>query len=171
MRRGPAPAGLTGTEYTIVGLADSPPVSGHRPRHHQHRQRHAPGLSLPARLGLHQPGLYRNPADTDARRPLYSEEYDQLIEEHAEEIAALCRQVSGEWYQTLLTQSGLTAEQAAQGGLAAPQNYVLTRAENSGYISFENDTSILSGIANIFPLFFILIALLVCITTMTRHGG
>ena len=103
--------------------------------------------------------------------PLYSEEYDQLIEEHAEEIAALCRQVSGEWYQTLLAQSGLTAEQAAQGGLAAPQNYVLTRAENSGYISFENDTSILSGIANIFPLFFILIALLVCITTMTRHGG
>lgn len=49
-----------------------------------------------------------------------------------------------------------------------PKVYVLTRSENTGYINFENDTSIISGIANIFPVFFILIAMLVCITTMTR---
>ena len=48
------------------------------------------------------------------------------------------------------------------------QVYVLGRTENAGYVSFRNDTSIVSGIANIFPVFFILIALLVCITTMTR---
>ena len=40
--------------------------------------------------------------------------------------------------------------------------------ENQGYLSFESDTSIISGIANILPVFFILIAMLVCITTMTR---
>ena len=45
---------------------------------------------------------------------------------------------------------------------------MLTRAENAGYVSFENDSSIISGVANIFPVFFILIAMLVCITTMTR---
>lgn len=49
-----------------------------------------------------------------------------------------------------------------------PTTYVLTRDTNAGYLSFENDTSIISGIANILPIFFILIAMLVCITTMTR---
>ena len=49
-----------------------------------------------------------------------------------------------------------------------PTTYILTRSENLGYISFESDTSIISGIANILPIFFILIAMLVCITTMTR---
>ena len=53
-------------------------------------------------------------------------------------------------------------------GIAEPEVYVLTRDENAGYVRFESDTSIVSGIANIFPLFFILIAMLVCVTTMTR---
>ncbi|MDE6658865.1 MAG: ABC transporter permease [Eubacterium sp.] len=48
------------------------------------------------------------------------------------------------------------------------KTYVLTREENLGYLSFESDTSIASGIANILPIFFIIIAMLVCITTMTR---
>ena len=42
-----------------------------------------------------------------------------------------------------------------------PEIYILTRGENAGYVSFENDTSILSGVADIFPVFFILIAILV----------
>lgn len=58
--------------------------------------------------------------------------------------------------------------EAAETKVDAPEVYVLTRDENAGYVSFENDTSIISGVANIFPLFFILIAMLVCITTMTR---
>ncbi len=46
--------------------------------------------------------------------------------------------------------------------------YVSTRNENVGYLSFDNDTSILDGIAKVFPVFFFLIAALVCSTTMTR---
>lgn len=46
--------------------------------------------------------------------------------------------------------------------------YVLTREDHSGLISFTNDISIVSGIADLFPLFFALIAMLVCVTTMTR---
>ena len=57
---------------------------------------------------------------------------------------------------------------AAADAVAAPKVYVLTRGENAGYVSFESDTSIIHSIADIFPLFFILIALLVCITTMLR---
>ena len=46
--------------------------------------------------------------------------------------------------------------------------YVLTREDHSGLISFNNDISIVSGIADLLPLFFALIAMLVCVTTMTR---
>lgn len=46
--------------------------------------------------------------------------------------------------------------------------YTLDRSSNIGYASLENDTAIVSGVAKVFPLFFFLVAALVCITTMTR---
>ena len=49
-----------------------------------------------------------------------------------------------------------------------PQITVLTRNENAAYASFDGDAGIVSSIARIFPLFFFLVAALVCITTMTR---
>ncbi len=49
-----------------------------------------------------------------------------------------------------------------------PDIYVLTRNENIGYASFDNDSSIVDAIANVFPIFFFLVAALVCITTMNR---
>ena len=46
--------------------------------------------------------------------------------------------------------------------------YTLDRSANAGYVTFENDTGIVDAIANAFPIFFVLIAALVCTTTMTR---
>ena len=52
--------------------------------------------------------------------------------------------------------------------LEEADTYVLTREENAGYVSFENDTSIVAAVAVVFPVFFFLVAALVCVTTMTR---
>lgn len=49
-----------------------------------------------------------------------------------------------------------------------PDTYVLGRDTNVGYACFENDSSIIDGIANVFPVFFFLVAALVCMTTMNR---
>ncbi len=49
-----------------------------------------------------------------------------------------------------------------------PSTYVLTRDENIGYACFENDSKIVDGIAVVFPVFFFLVAALVCVTTMSR---
>jgi len=49
-----------------------------------------------------------------------------------------------------------------------PDSYVLGRDTNVGYVCFENDSSIIEGIAKVFPVFFFLVAALVCITTMNR---
>lgn len=45
---------------------------------------------------------------------------------------------------------------------------VLTREENPGYAKFVNDTSIVSEIADVFPIFFASIVILVCVTSMLR---
>lgn len=52
--------------------------------------------------------------------------------------------------------------------LEEPSTYVLGRNTNVGYVCFESDSSIVEGIANVFPMFFILVAALVCMTTMNR---
>jgi len=49
-----------------------------------------------------------------------------------------------------------------------PDVYALTRNTNASYISLESNASIVEGISAVFPAFFLLIAALVCITTMTR---
>ena len=60
---------------------------------------------------------------------------------------------------------------AAEKELAAlkePVTYALDLKSNTGYYNYDNDVGIVSGIASIFPAFFILIAALVCLTTMAR---
>lgn len=49
-----------------------------------------------------------------------------------------------------------------------PKTFVLNRNYNSGYANFDSDSSIVDGIAEILPLYFFLVAALVCSTTMTR---
>ena len=46
--------------------------------------------------------------------------------------------------------------------------YTLTRSENVGYACFDSDTSIVAAISVVFPVFFFLVAALVCMTTMKR---
>lgn len=49
-----------------------------------------------------------------------------------------------------------------------PEVYVLDRSANIGYVCFESDSDIIANVANVFPVFFFLVAALICITTMTR---
>ena len=49
-----------------------------------------------------------------------------------------------------------------------PDDYVLTRDTNIGYACYESDSSIVAAIANVFPVFFFLVAALICMTTMNR---
>lgn len=49
-----------------------------------------------------------------------------------------------------------------------PDCYVLTRDTNIGYACFDSDASIVEAISNVFPVFFFLVAALICMTTMNR---
>lgn len=174
---------IDGTEFMIVGLAQSPLHLG--------IDRGTTDIgngSVFAFFYLHK-DAFLTEAYTEinltllgsAELELYSDAYDDIISDHKTSVTALCKELATNRYESLVEESGVTDEMAAmlgyesaaalleeEHGLSAPDTYVLTRNENAGYVSFENDTAIVGGVANIFPVFFILIALLVCITTMTR---
>lgn len=52
--------------------------------------------------------------------------------------------------------------------LEVPEQYLLGRNTNVGYVCFESDSNIVNRISDVFPVFFFLVAALVCMTTMSR---
>ena len=54
------------------------------------------------------------------------------------------------------------------GSIDAAEAYLLGRWSNVGYSCFESDASIVRSISSVFPMFFFLVAALICVTTVTR---
>lgn len=157
-------------EYTIVGLAKSPLyISSNL------SSGSTGGGSLRGFVYLSEEG-FASEAYTEIyvtlkeTAYLYSDAYQELIDKTEPVLEEALEEAAEKRFEELLEEEGLTRELAEQFGieLEEPETYLLGRTENAGYVSFENDTSIVSGIANVFPVFFILVAMLVCITTMTR---
>ena len=175
------------SSYTIVGTVSSPLYLGNN------RGTANIGSGTLTGFVYIQPANFTSEYFTELyltlreRPTAYSSEYKSLIRSTKEQINALFETaIENRVYDTLgfskddLNSLALLAAMAGEEfdmdqiqeeiekQFEAPTTYILTREENLGYLSFESDTSIISGIANILPIFFILIAMLVCITTMTR---
>lgn len=52
--------------------------------------------------------------------------------------------------------------------LPEPEWYVFTRDDNEGYSTFSQNADRLNAVASVFPVFFLLVAVLVCVTAITR---
>ncbi len=52
--------------------------------------------------------------------------------------------------------------------LRKPVWYVFDRSEDDGYSTYDGDSHRIEAVASVFPVFFFLVAVLVCLTTMTR---
>ena len=81
-------------------------------------------------------------------------EYEEAKAEYDEEVAD--------------AQKKIDDAQAELDDIEDPDYYVLTRNTNIGYVCFENDSNIVEAISDVFPLFFFLVAALICMTTMNR---
>lgn len=81
-------------------------------------------------------------------------EYEEALDEFNSEIAD--------------AEAEIADARAELDDLEEPTLYVFTRSINSGYVTFESDSLIVSNVARFLPIFFFLIAALVCSTTMTR---
>lgn len=81
-------------------------------------------------------------------------EYEDAKKEFEEEIAD--------------AQTKIDDARAELADIETPDQYVLTRETNIGYACYDSDSSIVAAVANVFPVFFFLVAALICMTTMNR---
>lgn len=65
-------------------------------------------------------------------------------------------------------EKNLQIEQQRLDALKKPRYYVLDRNNNPAYSEYQENANRLTSLSTIFPIFFFLIAALVCLTTMTR---
>lgn len=86
----------------------------------------------------------------------------------AEGEAELARQKALGEVELELAQDKLDKAKAQIEGIADPQWYVLDRTQQYSYMDYGSVADRMEGIAKVFPLFFFLVAALVCLTTMTR---
>lgn len=126
---------------------------------------------------------------------IYSSEYEDFMEAKLETWEDICKERVDIRYESLTAELQAQLEAAQSEYLEALQSgnqdiaesvdmeaiqsayedslpdvdyYVLDRSTNIGYACFESDSDIVDAIAKVFPIFFILVAALVCMTTMNR---
>ncbi|MCM1561536.1 MAG: FtsX-like permease family protein [Butyrivibrio sp.] len=125
-------------------------------------------------------------AELDQAREELSAGKDAAIEDAANQMMAMGQPASPEnpYYVQMLFEiensfadaeseldkhyAELADAQREVDSIEPPMVYALTRADNAGYASFEQDSTIIENISVVFPAFFFLVAALVCVTTMTR---
>ena len=62
----------------------------------------------------------------------------------------------------------LEEAQETIASMTAPEVFILNRNTNPGYLAVNSNSDIVAGVSRVFPAFFLLIAALVCITTLTK---
>ena len=88
-------------------------------------------------------------------------EYESGREEAYDELASAQREI--EKGAETLADARETIDAMTENDL-----FVLDRNTNVGYVSLDSASDIVEGVSRVFPAFFLLVAALVCITTMTR---
>ena len=89
------------------------------------------------------------------------EEYEEGQADYDEAAAEVDEELADAWSQIEDAQDELDE-------VEVPELYQLDRTLNVGMASYNSDASRIANIANVFPLFFFLVAALVTLTTMTR---
>ncbi|MGN1147143.1 MAG: FtsX-like permease family protein [Lachnospiraceae bacterium] len=113
----------------------------------------------------------------DAKKEL--EEAKTTLEENRQELLDAKEEVADGWEEyndayaefedeIADAEDKLAEARADIEDIKKPDTYVLGRDTNIGYVCYESDSSIVEGIAIVFPVFFFLVAALVCVTTMNR---
>lgn len=162
---------LNRTEFTIVGLIQSPLYISND------RGASALGDGTTSGFIYVKPEVFVAEAytelwiDADIEHSLLSDDYTDDVNAMKEDVTSLLESLADDRYNSLI--GDIEAKYGAKaaemtGAVPIPETYVLTQEENEGVVFYKNDTSIVDSVANVFPAFFLLIAALVCMTSMTR---
>lgn len=89
------------------------------------------------------------------------EEYEKGLKEYEDGKKELDEKVAD-------AEKELSDAEEKLADLDEPEGFLLDRNANIGYACFENDSEIVEQVSKVFPVFFVLVAALVCMTTMSR---
>ncbi len=89
------------------------------------------------------------------------QEYLEGLQEYEDAVAEFNAQIAE-------AEAEIAQAEADLKEIQAPENYLLGRDTNVGYVMFESDSEIVENVSTVFPVFFFMVAALVCMTTMTR---
>ena len=110
-------------------------------------------------------------ADLEEGEKEIAEKEQELLEGEQEYLDGLAEYEKGmqEFEKEIAdAQEKLSDAESKLRKIEEPDNYLLGRDTNVGYVMFENDAEIVEKISVVFPIFFFLVAALVCMTTMSR---
>ena len=85
-----------------------------------------------------------------------------------EEILSAEEEIAEHEQELIDAKAELDATRDELNEFEKPDTYLLSRSTNIGYANFDNNASIVQGIARVLPIFFFAVAALVCSTTMAR---
>ena len=160
-------------EYTVVGFVDSPLYINFERGTTSLGNGLVSGFIYLSKEAFRETTYTEIYVDLDLPGEIYSDEYNDALdavlpnwEEFLPKLAEKrLRRISTDPDNLLMTLwSMVTADESSM----EPDTYVMTRNTNLGYACFESDSKIVEQVAQVFPVFFILVAGLVCMTTMTR---
>ena len=110
----------------------------------------------------------RELADTERKLTDGEADYAEGLREYEDSRAEADREFARAEQELADGQRELDEAREKLGELKKPSTYVLDRTVNIGCATLDNDMGIVRGVSRVFPLFFFLVAALVCVTTMTR---
>ena len=106
-------------------------------------------------------------SNLETQQAEYAKNFAQLADAYGTEAAS--QQLSDAEQQLNDAEKQIQEQQTALDDFADNAKwYVQTREDNVGYTAFWENTERVQNVVAVFPVFFILIAALVCLTTMTR---
>ena len=98
-------------------------------------------------------------------------ELDQGWKEYERGRDEANRELTDAWAELMDAKAQLADARETIDGMTETSVYALDRNTNVGYTALNNNSDIVAGVSRVFPVFFVLVAALVCITTMTRMVG
>lgn len=93
---------------------------------------------------------------------------DRELAEGQQELDDARAEIDDAWTQIDDARTELEDARSALADVEPPEWYVLSRDMNLGYANYKSDSQKVGNLADIFPVFFFMVAALVCLTTMTR---
>ncbi|MEG0025992.1 MAG: FtsX-like permease family protein [Bacilli bacterium] len=108
--------------------------------------------------------------DLNNDKSIFSKDYKDMVSKEKKKIEKITSSLGEKRYQDLLMMASYYEELGVDSSkqIKNVSWYTLDIDSNIGFYQFDKDTERITNIAKLFPLVFFIVAVLICLTTMTR---